>query len=378
MGFRYVGIQHSNVHMEVATMTRTQLLVGTKKGAFILDSDASRQDWSIRGPLCEGWPVHDLIVEPGSGAILAAAGNPWYGPAVWRSDDGGTTWSHSSAGLTYGDEAEPIKTVWSLATGPDGTIFAGVEPAGLFRSADGGATWSHVEGLTNHRTRPTWGPGAGGLILHTIVPHPTDTDRMWVGISAVGVFETRDGGATWEPRNVGVRAEFNPEDRFPETGQCVHKFAMAAGEPDTLYQRNHCGVYRSDDGSETWQEISAGLPTDFGFSMVAHPRDPDTAWVIPLSVPEEGRFMPDAHAAVWRTHDRGASWICADQGLPQRDAFLSVLREAMARDTLDPVGITFGTSTGQLWHSSDGGDSWRMITDTLPEIWGVEANVLDG
>jgi hypothetical protein len=378
MCFRYVGIQHSNVHMEVATMTRTQLLVGTKKGAFILDSDASRQDWSIRGPLCEGWPVHDLIVEPGSGAILAAAGNPWYGPAVWRSDDGGTTWSHSSAGLTYGDEAEPIKTVWSLATGPDGTIFAGVEPAGLFRSADGGATWSHVEGLTNHRTRPTWGPGAGGLILHTIVPHPTDTDRMWVGISAVGVFETRDGGATWEPRNVGVRAEFNPEDRFPETGQCVHKFAMAAGEPDTLYQRNHCGVYRSDDGSATWQEISAGLPTDFGFSMVAHPRDPDTAWVIPLSVPEEGRFMPDAHAAVWQTHDRGASWICADKGLPQRDAFLSVLREAMARDTLDPVGITFGTSTGQLWHSSDGGDSWRMITDTLPEIWGVEANVLDG
>jgi photosystem II stability/assembly factor-like uncharacterized protein len=359
-------------------MTRTQLLVGTKKGAFILDSDAARQDWSIRGPLCEGWPVHDLVVEPGSGAILAAAGNPWYGPAVWRSDDDGTTWTHSSAGLTYGDEAEPIKTVWSLATGPDGTVYAGVEPAGLFRSADGGSTWSHVEGLTNHRTRPTWGPGAGGLILHTIVPHPTDTDRMWVGISAVGVFETRDGGATWEPRNIGVRAEFNPEDRFPETGQCVHKFAMAAGEPDTLYQRNHCGVYRSDDGSETWQEISAGLPTDFGFAMAAHPRDPDTAWVIPLSIPEEGRLMPGAHAAVWRTHDRGASWVCADQGLPQRDAFLSVLREAMARDTLDPVGVTFGTSTGQLWHSADGGDTWRMITDTLPEIWGVEANVLDG
>ncbi|MFL5673135.1 MAG: WD40/YVTN/BNR-like repeat-containing protein [Chloroflexota bacterium] len=356
---------------------RVRLLVGTKKGAFILDSDAARKDWTISEPLCEGWPVHDLIVEPATGAILAAAGNPWYGPAVWRSEDGGSSWTHSSAGLTYGDDAEPIATVWSLATGPDGTIYAGVEPAGLFRSSDGGATWSHVEGLTNHPTRPTWGPGAGGLILHTIVPHPTDTQRLWVGISAVGVFETRDSGASWQARNVGVRAEFNPENRFPETGQCVHKFAMAAGEPETLYQRNHCGVYRSDDGSETWQEITGDLPSDFGFSMVAHPRDPDTCWIIPLSQADQGRYMPDAHAAVWRTNDRGATWDRADGGLPTHDAYLSVLREAMARDTLDPVGISFGTSTGQLWHSSDEGENWRMITDTLPEIWGVEAVVVD-
>lgn len=356
---------------------RVLLLVGTKKGAFILESDAARGEWSLKGPLCEGWPVHDLIVEPSTGAILAAAGSPWYGGAVWRSDDLGETWTHSSAGLTYGDDGPAVTTIWSLATAPDGTILAGVEPAGLFRSKDAGATWEHVEGLTNHRTRPTWGPGAGGLILHTIIPHPTDLDRTWVGISAVGVFETRDGGASWEPRNVGVRAEFNPENRFPETGQCVHKFAMAAGQPETLYQRNHCGVYRSDDGSETWQEITDGLPTDFGFAMVAHPRDPDTSWVIPLSVPEDGRYMPDGHTAVWRTHDRGASWIRSDDGLPKRDAFMSVLREAMARDTLDPVGVTFGTETGQLWHSSDGGQSWRMITDTLPEIWAVEAVVVE-
>jgi hypothetical protein len=214
--------------------------------------------------------------------------------------------------------------------------------------------------------------------LHTIIPHPTDTDRTWVGISAVGVFETRDGGVSWEPRNVGVRAGSNPDDDFPETGQCVHKFAMAAGEPDTFYQRNHNGVYRSDDGSETWQEITGSLPTDFGFAMVAHPRDPGTCWLIPLSTPEEGRFMPDGHTAVWRTHDRGASWICSDAGLPTKDAYMSVLREAMARDTLDPVGITFGTATGQLWHSSDEGASWRMITDTLPEIWAVETAVVDG
>ena len=356
-------------------MAGVRLLVGTKKGAFILESDAARRDWSINGPLCGGWPVHDLIEEPGTGAILAGAGSPWFGPAVWRSEDGGATWTHSSAGLTYGDDGPAIPTVWSLAAAPDGALLAGVEPAGLFRSDDRGATWHHVRGLTEHPTRPTWGPGAGGLILHTIIPHPTDLDRTWVGISAVGVFETRDGGASWAPRNVGVRAEFNPEDRFPETGQCVHKFAMAAGQPDTLYQRNHCGVYRSDDGSATWQEITGGLPTDFGFAMAAHPRDPDTFWVIPLSVPEEGRYMPDGHTAVWRTEDRGASWIPSDAGLPTRDAFLSVLREAMARDTLDPVGVTFGTSTGQLWHSSDEGRTWRMITDTLPEIWAVEAVV---
>lgn len=357
-------------------VNRTRLLVGTKKGAFILDSEAERRDWSMRGPLCEGWPIHDLIVDPLSGAILAGGGSPWYGPAVWRSDDGGRTWSHSSAGMTYDDGKPDVVTVWSLATTPDGAILAGVEPAGLFRSDDGGATWNHVAGLTDHPTRPTWEPGAGGLIAHTIIPHPTDRTRTWVGISAVGVFETQDGGRSWEPRNVGVRAGFLP-DPHPITGQCVHKFAMAAGQPDTFYQQNHCGVYRSDDGAATWTEISAGLPSEFGFPLVAHPRDPDTAWVIPLNGAEQGRFMPDARAAVWRTRDRGASWSRADDGLPTQDAYLSVLREAMARDTLEPVGITFGTSTGQLWQSTDDGDSWRMITDTLPEIWAVEAVVLD-
>lgn len=355
---------------------RVLLLVGTRKGAFILESDADRDRWSLRGPMCEGWPVHDLIVEPGSGAILAAAGSPWYGAAVWRSEDLGDTWTHSSSGLTYGDEAEPLRSIWGLAANGS-TLYAGVEPAGLFRSRDGGATWIHVEGLTNHPTRPTWEPGAGGLILHTIVPHPTDVDRMWVGISAVGVFETRDGGASWEPRNKGVRADFMP-DPHPITGQCVHKFAAAAGEPETLYQQNHCGVYRSDDGGSSWQEITSGLPSEFGFPLVTDPRDPDTAWVIPLTGPGEGRYMPEGRAAVWRTRDRGNSWTRLDEGLPQRDAFLSILREAMTRDTLDPVGVTFGTSTGQLWHSRDGGDGWRMITDTLPEIWAVETVVLGG
>jgi len=355
---------------------RVRLLVGTKKGAFILESDGARGDWTMRGPLCEGWPIHDLIVEPASGAILAGGGSPWYGPAVWRSEDGGTTWTHSSAGMTYGDGQPDVVTVWGLAVAPDGALLAGVEPAGLFRSEDAGATWTHVSGLTEHPTRPSWEPGAGGLIAHTIVPHPTDPARAWVGISAVGVFETRDRGATWEPRNVGVRAGYFP-DPHPITGQCVHKFAMAAGEPETFYQQNHCGVYRSDDGAATWTEVTAGLPSEFGFPLVTHPRDPDTAWVIPLNGADQGRFMPDAHAAVWRTRDRGVSWIRSDDGLPKHDAFLSVLREAMTRDTLDPVGIVFGTSTGQLWQSTDEGESWRLITDTLPEIWAVEAVALD-
>jgi photosystem II stability/assembly factor-like uncharacterized protein len=357
--------------------TRALLLVGTAKGAFILEADAERADWSMRGPLCEGWPIHDLIVEPVGGALLAAGGSPWFGPAVWRSEDRGASWTHSSAGLTYGDAGEPIKTVWSLATTPDGALLAGVEPAGLFRSTDRGATWAHVEGLTNHPSRPTWQPGAGGLILHTIVPHPTDSNRTWVGISAVGVFETRDGGGSWEPRNRGVRADFIPGPP-PETGHCVHKFAAAAGEPETLYQQNHCGVYRSDDGGLRWAEVTGALPSEFGFGLVTHPRDPATAWVIPLSRPEEGRYMPDARAAVWRTHDRGASWTRAGEGLPQENAYLSVLREAFASDTLEPVGLAFGTSTGQLWHSRDGGDRWDLISRDLPQIWAVEAAVVDG
>ncbi len=357
-------------------MTRVLLLVGTPKGAFIFESDEGRRDWTTRGPLCEGWPIHDLIVEPGSGAILAAGGSPWYGPAVWRSEDLGTTWTHSSAGLTYADGVDPIETVWSLATAPDGALLAGVQPAGLFRSEDRGATWSHVEGLTNHPTRSTWQPGAGGLILHSIVPHPTDADRTWIGISAVGTFETRNKGASWEPRNKGVRADFNP-DPHPVTGQCVHKLVAAAGEPETLYQQNHCGVYRSEDGGANWTDLTPGLPSQFGFPMVAHPRDPATAWVIPMNGDDKGRYMPEARAAVWRTHDRGANWIRSDAGLPQHDAYLTVLREAMARDTLDPVGVSFGTETGQLWHSADGGGSWDLVTADLPAIWSVEATVLD-
>lgn len=353
---------------------RCALLVGTRKGAFILDGDRDRHTWQLRGPLCEGWPVHDVSVEPRSGALLAAAGSPWFGPAVWHSDDLGRTWTHSSEGLTYGDDGPAITTVWNVTAGPD-AIYAGVEPAGLFRSTDGGRTWSHVEGLTNHPTRPEWRPGAGGLCLHSIVPHPTDPSRMWVGISAVGAFETTDGGATWATRNKGVRADFHP-DKYPEFGQCVHKLVLAADGGERLYQQNHCGVYRSLDGGRAWTEITGELPSEFGFPMAAHPRDPMTVWTIPLNGADRGRYAPDASLGVWRTGDGGDSWTRSGDGLPQRDAYLSVLREAMAVDRLDPVGVYFGTSTGQLYGSSDEGRTWSLIADHLPPIWSVEATVV--
>ena len=353
---------------------RMSLLIGTPKGAFILDGAAEHRDWRLRGPLCEGWPIHDISVEPGTGALLAGGGSPWYGAALWRSDDLGATWSHSSVGLTYGDEGPKLKTIWNV-TASNGAIYAGVEPAGLFRSTDGGQTWEHVAGLTNHPTRPEWQPGAGGLILHSIVPHRTDRARMWVGISAVGAFETRDGGVTWETRNKGVRADFAPV-QYPEFGQCVHKLVMAADGGEHLYQQNHCGVYRSLNGGEQWEEITTGLPSEFGFPMAAHPRDPLTVWTIPLNGADRGRFMPDASAAVWRTHDGGDSWIRSGDGLPQGNAFVGVLREAMAIDGLDPVGVYFGTSSGQLYGSGDEGRSWYLIADNLPPIWSVDVAVV--
>ncbi len=354
--------------------TRLSLLIGTPKGAFILDGTPKRNKWDLRGPLCEGWPVHDISVEPETGALLAGAASPWYGAAVWRSEDLGETWSHSSDGLTYGDDGPKLTTIWNV-TAAHGTIYAGVEPAGLFRSEDKGQTWTHVAGLTNHPTRPSWQAGNGGLILHSIVPHPTDRNRMWVGISAAGAFETRDGGVSWQTRNSGVRADFAPV-QYPDFGQCVHKLVMAANGGEHLYQQNHCGVYRSSNGGEAWEEITEGLPSEFGFPITTHPRDPLTVWTIPLTAPDQGRYMPGARTAVWRTHDGGDSWIRAGDGLPQDGAYLGVLREAMAVDHLDPVGVYFGTSTGQVYGSADEGRTWSLVADNLPPIWSVEAVVV--
>ncbi|HTW29560.1 MAG TPA: sialidase family protein [Acetobacteraceae bacterium] len=355
---------------------RLLLLIGTRKGAFIAESGPDRQDWALRGPFCAAWPIQHMIADPATGAIHAAGGNAWFGPAVWSSPDLGETWTHSSAGLATAPGTEPIKTVWSLAAAHD-TLYAGVEPAGLFRSADGGQNWQEVGGLQAHPSRPHWQPGGGGLILHSLVPHPDDPAQLWVGISTAGVFHSADGGANWEARNRGTRADFMPEgQRYPEHGQCVHCVVMAPGMPERLYQQNHCGMYRSDDGGRQWQSIEAGLPSDFGFPAAAHPRDPGTLYLLPLNGATEGRYVPEGRAAVWRTRDSGASWQDLRHGLPQENAFFCVLRQAMATDALEPAGVYFGTSGGALYASADEGESWRCVAQHLPPISSVETMVV--
>lgn len=352
---------------------RVLVLIGTKKGGFILEGDGDRTEWQVRGPFCQAWPIHHLVYDESSGMLYAGGGNEWFGPAVWRSADLGETWTHSGEGLTYGDAGPTIRKVWNV-TPAHGALYAGVDPAGLFRSDDGGVTWQHVAGLRAHPSSASWMPGNGGLCLHSIVPHPTDPDQMWVGMSAVGTYYTADGGRTWVPRNKGVRAGFMP-DPYPEFGQCVHKLVMAPGESHLLYQQNHCGVYRSADGGQSWQEITAGLPSEFGFPMAAHPRDPRTVYVIPLN--GEGRYVPEGHAAVWRTSDGGDSWTKLTAGLPQENAYLNVLREAMAVDRLDSSGVYFGTGNGQVFGSNDEGESWSLLAEFLPPVWSVETAVVD-
>ncbi len=356
-------------------MASVVLLIGTKKGAFILESDADRQSWKLRGPYCETWPIYHLIADPASGTIYGGGGNEWFGPAVWKSDDLGETWTHSSEGLAYETGEQPIKAVWSLAPS-NGHVYAGVEPAGLFRSEDGGRSWSHVRGLRDHPSRTDWQPGGGGLILHSLVLDPQDNKRIWVGISAAGVFHSADGGRTWEPRNRGTRADYLPEGQnYPEYGQCVHSLVMAPGMHDRLYQQNHCGMYRSDDGGRTWQSVEKGLPSSFGFPAAAHPRDPEKLFLAPLNGDVAGRFMPGAKAAIWRTADGGSTWDAATNGLPQENAFFGVLRQALAVDRLDPAGVYFGTSSGEIYASADEGDHWIRIAQHLPTISSVETYV---
>jgi photosystem II stability/assembly factor-like uncharacterized protein len=361
---------------EAVKMTKVLLLIGTKKGAFLVQSDATRAEWAISGPFCETWPINHAVADPQTRTIYAGGGNEWFGPAVWKSTDLGATWTHSSQGLAYDEGETPIKTVWSLAAAGQ-RLYVGVEPAGLFASDDAGQSFRQITGLRAHPTRPQWEPGGAGLILHSIVAHP-DPAKLWVGISSAGVFHTADGGATWQPRNRGTRCDFNPEDqKYPEFGQCVHCLVMPRTDSGTLYQQNHCGMYRSCDDGQTWQSIESGLPSSFGFPAATHPRDPNTLFLLPLNGDTAGRYMPDAKAAVWRTRDGGATWTDLRAGLPQQHAYFGVLRQAMATDICDPAGIYFGTNTGLLFASADEGENFQCVANFLPPIFSVETMVLD-
>ena len=356
-------------------MPRTLLLIGTRKGAFVVESD-NRRDWTLRGPYCEGWPVYHTVWDGGSGSINAAAASEWHGSAVWRSRDLGATWELSSEGLSYGDDnGRKLSKVSTLAMAGD-RLLAGVEAPGIFESRDGGETFSLLTTLTGQPGSEAWDdPGnqpPGHLGISAIMLDRDDDARFWAIVQGVGVFETPDGGQSWTPRNRGLRSDWpRPHE---EVGFCVHKLVRA--DDSRMYQQNHVGMHRSDDLGHTWTEITEGLPTEFGFAAAAHPHDRETFYVVPLD-PGHGRTMPEGRATVWQTQDGGSSWRALRNGLPQEDAWLGVLREAMAIDTYDVPGLYFGTSTGQVFASNDEGESWSEIASYLPAISSVEVAIVD-
>jgi photosystem II stability/assembly factor-like uncharacterized protein len=353
-------------------MAATLLLVGTRKGLFVLDGDDSRRDWKLRGPYCEGWPIYHAVYDADSGSIYATAASEWHGSAVWRSADLGATWEHSSEGLNYENGDLKLSKV-SNVTAAHGRLLVGAEGVGLFESLDGGQTWSLISTLEGQPGRDNWNDPAkqppGHLGLSAIMADPDDPSRLWIIVQGYGIFETTDNGASWTPRNKGLRADWPLEN--PEIGYCVHKLVRSPSDPDRMYQQNHVGMHRSDDAGLSWTEITEGLPTEFGFAAAVHPHDRDTFYVIPLD-PGHTRCMPEGQAAVWRTRDAGASWARLDRGLPQHDAHLGVLREGMAIDAFDSPGLYFGTSTGQLFASADEGETWRELASYLPSITSVE------
>jgi hypothetical protein len=387
-----------------------RVLVGTRKGAFVLTSDAGRGRWEVSGPHFAGWEVYHLKGSPvDPDRIYASQTSGWFGQIIQRSDDGGKSWYQPGTpageptvtpeGMPKGESnkfvydtseetGKPLTThqfydgtqrpwefkrVWHLEPSledPD-TVYAGVEDAALFRTTDGGRSWRELAGLRGHGTGPQWQPGAGGMCLHTIILDPVDSGRIYVAISAAGAFRTDDGGPTWRPINRGLRSQYIP-DPTAEVGHCVHHVAMHPSRPATLFMQKHWDVMRSDDAGDSWREVSGNLPTDFGFVVDVHAHEPETVYVVPIKSDAE-HYPPDGKLRVYRSRAGGVEWEALTNGLPQKDCYVNVLRDAMSVDTLDPCGVYFGTTGGQVYASADGGDNWSPIVRDLPAVLSVEA-----
>lgn len=357
----------------MATDAKVLVMVGTRKGAFIFESDAAREKWHMSGPHFPGWQIMHMKHDPRTGLLYTALDHDVYGSNVHRSVDGGRTWEMITAPQFAEEDERTVARVWHIQPGhanrPE-LLWAGADPGALFKSRDGGQSWQGVPGLNDHATRREWQPGAGGMMVHTIVQDPADELRMFIAISAAGVFRSEDGGQSWQPKNAGVRADFLP-DPYPEVGQCCHHLVMSPEDSNVLYQQNHCGVYRTVDGGDSWDDIGTGrLPSTFGFPMAIHPRDGNTVYVVPQKS-DEFRYTPEGRFRVYRSRNSGESWEALSNGLPQVSAYLGVFREGLATDRFDPAGMYVGTGTGQLFFSRDEGDNWNTLADTLPPIYSV-------
>ena len=392
-------------------MSGVRVLVGTRKGAFVLTSDGKREKWDVSGPHFAGWEIYHLkgsAVNPDR--IYASQTSGWFGQIIQRSDDGGKTWHQP--GLPVGAEVAPdpskswsnkfaydtsaetgkpltthqfydgtqhpweFKRVWHMEPSlrDAETVYAGIEDAALFRSTDGGQNWKELAGLRGHGTGPQWQPGAGGMCLHTVILDPSNPQRMFIAISAAGAFRTDDGGATWKPINKGLYSQYIPDPRA-EVGHCVHHVAMNPARPGVLFMQKHWDVMRSDDAGDSWREVSGNLPTDFGFVIDVHAHEPETIYVVPIKSDSE-HYVHEGKLRVYRSRTGGNAWEALTKGLPQKDCYVNVLRDAMAVDSLDQCGVYFGTTGGQVYASADAGDTWNAIVRDLPGVLSVEVQTL--
>ena len=393
-------------------MSSVRVLVGTKKGAFVLTSDGKRENWEVSGPHFAGWEIYHVKGSPvDPNRIYASQTSGWFGQIIQRTDDGGKTWHQPGYAVgqdppiawpakapnrfVYDASAETgkpltthqwydgtqrpweFKRVWHLEPSltDANTVYAGVEDAALFKSTDGGQNWHELAGLRGHGTGSQWQPGAGGMCLHTVILDPSNAKRMWIAISAAGAFRTDDGGGTWKPINKGLRSQFIP-DPDAEIGHCVHHVAMNPSRPGVLFMQKHWDVMRSDDAGDSWREVSGNLPTDFGFAIDVHAHEPETIYVVPITS-DSLHYVHEGKLRVYRSKSGGNEWEALTKGLPQKDCYVNVLRDAMAVDRLDKCGIYFGTTGGQVYASADAGDSWNAIVRDLPAVLSVEVQTVD-